>query len=213
MAFKDNLKHLRENAGYKQAKDFAKAAGIPYSSYATYERGSWPNEANLTRIALTLHASIDELMGYTPSPLSTIQQIKQDFANVGYELKEEGSTWWRYEITEPGEEYPFHVKTEDDLKQIYQQIKLDVFRDLKKVWADNIHDALVDYERKLNKEENQAYLRIQMKLLEQMKPLSDKMMKAEAEGDTKTLGSLHETLFKLLEKSNIKGIGGTDKKK
>lgn len=47
MAFKDNLKRLRENAGYKQAKDFAKAAGIPYSSYATYERGSWPNEANL----------------------------------------------------------------------------------------------------------------------------------------------------------------------
>lgn len=66
MAFKDNLKHLRENAGYKQAKDFAKAAGIPYSSYATYERGSWPNEANLTRIALTLHASIDELLGYVP---------------------------------------------------------------------------------------------------------------------------------------------------
>ncbi|MFV0618377.1 helix-turn-helix transcriptional regulator [Megasphaera sp.] len=213
MALKDNLKRLRQNAGYKQAKDFAKAAGIPYSSYATYERGSWPNEANLTMIASTLHVSIDELMGYTPSPLSTIQQIKQDFANVGYELKEEGSTWWRYEITEPGEEYPFHIKTEDDLKQIYQQIKCDVFRDLKKVWADNIHDALVDYERKLNKEENQAYLRIQMKLLEQMKPLSDKMMKAEAEGDTKTLGSLQETLFKLLEKSNIKGIGGTDKKK
>lgn len=213
MALKDNLKRLRQNAGYKQAKDFAKAAGIPYSSYATYERGSWPNEANLTMIASTLHVSIDELMGYTPSPLSTIQQIKQDFANAGYELKEEGSTWWRYEITEPGEEYPFHIKTEDDLKQIYQQIKCDVFRDLKKVWADNIHDALVDYERKLNKEENQAYLRIQMKLLEQMKPLSDKMMKAEAEGDTKTLGSLQETLFKLLEKSNIKGIGGTDKKK
>ena len=52
-----------------------------------------------------------------------------------------------------------------------------------------------------------------MKLLEQMKPLSDKMMKAEAEGDTKTLGSFQDTLFKLLEKSNIKGIGGTDKKK
>lgn len=213
MALKDNLKRLRQNAGYKQAKDFAKAAGIPYSSYATYERGSWPNEANLTMIASTLHVSIDELMGYTPRPLSTIQQIKQDFANAGYELKEEGSTWWRYEITEPGEEYPFHIKTEDDLKQIYQQIKGNVFRDLKKVWANNIHDALVDYERKLNKEENQAYLRIQMKLLEQMKPLSDKMMKAEAEGDTKTLGSLQETLFKLLEKSNVKGIGGTDKKK
>jgi transcriptional regulator with XRE-family HTH domain len=65
MALKDNLKRIRLNAGYKQAKDFAKAAGIPYSSYAVYERGSWPNEANLTRIASTLHVSMDELLGYS----------------------------------------------------------------------------------------------------------------------------------------------------
>ena len=67
MALKDNLKRLRENAGYKQAKEFAKAAGIPYSSYAVYERGSWPNEANLTKIASTLHVSMDELLGYSVS--------------------------------------------------------------------------------------------------------------------------------------------------
>ena len=212
-AIGERIKDYRLKRGFTQS-DLAKQANITRIALGNYERGERiPTIDIFARIAMALNASIDELMGYKPGQLSTIQQIKQDFANVGYELKEEGSTWWRYEITEPGEEYPFHVKTEDDLKQIYQQIKLDVFRDLKKVWADNIHDALVDYERKFNKEENQAYLRIQMKLLEQMKPLSDKMMKAEAEGDTKTLGSLQETLFKLLEKSNIKGIGGTDKKK
>ena len=212
-AIGERIKDYRLKRGFTQS-DLAKQADITRIALGNYERGERiPTIDIFARIAMSLNASIDELMGYKPGQLSTIQQIKQDFANAGYELKEEGSTWWRYEITEPGEEYPFHVKTEDDLKQIYQQIKLDVFRDLKKVWADNIHDALVDYERKLNKEENQAYLRIQMKLLEQMKPLSDKMMKAEAEGDTKTLGSLQETLFKLLEKSNVKGIGGTDKKK
>lgn len=209
----ERIKEYRLKRGFTQS-DLAKQADITRIALGNYERGERiPTIDIFARIAMSLNASIDELMGYKPGQLSTMQQIKQDFANAGYELKEEGSTWWRYEITEPGEEYPFHIKTEDDLKQIYQQIKCDVFRDLKKVWADNIHDALVDYERKLNKEENQAYLRIQMKLLEQMKPLSDKMMKAEAEGDTKTLGSLQETLFKLLEKSNIKGIGGTDKKK
>ena len=212
-AIGERIKDYRLKRGFTQS-DLAKQANITRIALGNYERGERiPTIDIFARIAMALNASIDELMGYKPGQLSTIQQIKQDFANAGYELKEEGSTWWRYEITEPGEEYPFHIKTEDDLKQIYQQIKLDVFRDLKKVWADNIHDALVDYERKLNKEENQAYLRIQMKLLEQMKPLSDKMMKAEAEGDTKTLGSLQETLFKLLEKSNVKGIGGTDKKK
>lgn len=212
-AIGERIKEYRLKRGFTQS-DLAKQADITRIALGNYERGERiPTIDIFARIAMSLNASIDELMGYKPGQLSTIQQIKQDFANAGYELKEEGSTWWRYEITEPGEEYPFHIKTEDDLKQIYQQIKLDVFRDLKKVWADNIHNALVDYERKLNQEENQAYLRIQMKLLEQMKPLSDKMMKAEAEGDTKTLGSLQETLFKLLEKSNIKGIGGTDKKK
>lgn len=212
-AIGERIKEYRLKRGFTQS-DLANQADITRIALGNYERGERiPTIDIFARIAMALNASIDELMGYKPGQLSTIQQIKQDFANAGYELKEEVSTWWRYEIIEPGEEYPFHIKTENDLKQIYQQIKCDVFRDLKKVWADNIHDALVDYERKLNKEENQAYLRIQMKLLEQMKPLSDKMMKAEAEGDTKTLGSLQETLFKLLEKSNIKGIGGTDKKK
>lgn len=54
MALKDNLKRLREQAGYTQAKSFSKVAGIPYSSYAPYERGAWPNEKNLTQTSQVL---------------------------------------------------------------------------------------------------------------------------------------------------------------
>lgn len=74
MALKDNLKRLREQAGYTQAKSFSKVAGIPYSSYAPYERGAWPNEKNLIKIAKTLHVSIDELLGYSPSQSDELEK-------------------------------------------------------------------------------------------------------------------------------------------
>lgn len=163
MTFGDNLKRLRENAGYKQAKDFAKAAGIPYSSYATYEKGSWPNEANLTMIASTLHVSIDELMGYTPRPLSPLQQIKRDFERAGYEVNEEGEPCDSYEIATPSEKYPFRVETQDDLKQIYHQIKLDVLHAQKKVWEDNIYKSLLKYERRKYHEKEKYFMFLQKK--------------------------------------------------
>lgn len=66
MALKDNLKRLRERAGYENGKELADAIGIAYPRYMTYERGSWPNEETLTKIATQLHTSIDELLGYQP---------------------------------------------------------------------------------------------------------------------------------------------------
>lgn len=71
MALKENLKCFRERAGYKQAKDFAKVAGLPYSSYSSYERGAWPNEENLIKIATTLNVSLDTLIGFKVTPLDT----------------------------------------------------------------------------------------------------------------------------------------------
>lgn len=65
MSLQDNLKLLRMKLGYNQAKDFAKFAGIPYSSYSAYERGSWPNEENLIKLARALKVSIDTLIGYS----------------------------------------------------------------------------------------------------------------------------------------------------
>ncbi len=65
MKFKDNLKKYREAAGYQQAKDFAAILGIGYTTYMGYEnRGAWPSQENLIKIAALLHVSIDELLGY-----------------------------------------------------------------------------------------------------------------------------------------------------
>ncbi len=87
MALKENLVRLREQAGYKQAKDFAKAAGIPYSSYIVYEKGSWPNEKNLLKIAGALHISLDKLLGYDPE-LNNIQALKAKLAWYGFALEQ-----------------------------------------------------------------------------------------------------------------------------
>lgn len=119
MAFKDNLKHLRENAGYKQAKDFAKAAGIPYSSYATYERGSWPNEANLTRIALTLHASIDELLGYVPrNAEDNANRIINQYRAIGAIVSK--NTIGKGFIVQIGPNR-YRIESEEDLAFIYDK--------------------------------------------------------------------------------------------
>lgn len=66
MALKDNLKRLRERAGYENGKELADAIGIAYPRYMTYERGSWPNEETLIKIATKLHVSINDLLGYQP---------------------------------------------------------------------------------------------------------------------------------------------------
>lgn len=162
-AIGERIKEYRLKRGFTQS-DLAKQANITRIALGNYERGERiPTIDIFARIAMALNASIDELMGYKPGQLSTIQQIKQDFANVGYELKEEGSTWWRYEITEPGEEYPFHVETDDDLKQIYHQVKLDVLYAQKKVWKDNIYKYLLKYERKKYHEKEKYFMFLQNK--------------------------------------------------
>lgn len=157
-AIGERIKEYRLKRGFTQS-DLAKQANITRIALGNYERGERIPTINIfARIAMALNASIDELMGYKPGQLSTIQQIKQNFTNVGYELKEEGSTWWRYEITEPGEEYPFHVETENDLKQIYHQVKLDVLHAQKKVWKDNIYKSLLKYERKKYHEKEKYFM-------------------------------------------------------
>jgi len=64
MALKDNLKRLRETTTSYNAKEFAAFLGLSYTTYMGYERGSWPNEETLVKIARALHVSIDDLLGY-----------------------------------------------------------------------------------------------------------------------------------------------------
>ena len=64
MGFQENLKYYREKAGYKQAKDFYKLLGVPYSTYIGYEsKGREPKYNTLCKIADLLHVSTDELLG------------------------------------------------------------------------------------------------------------------------------------------------------
>lgn len=67
MQFHERLQKLREQAGFSNAKAFAKALHIPYTTYQNYEAGiSEPKASTLVRMANTLHTSIDKLVGHRP---------------------------------------------------------------------------------------------------------------------------------------------------
>ena len=63
MAFRENLINYRKESQLN-AKDFAKKLGISYTTYLSYEKGRWPNEDKLVKIAAALNISIDQLLGY-----------------------------------------------------------------------------------------------------------------------------------------------------
>lgn len=64
MGFQENLRHYREKAGYKSAKDFADVLGISPNTYVGYEvRGREPKYETLCKIADKLHVSTDDLLG------------------------------------------------------------------------------------------------------------------------------------------------------
>lgn len=65
MTFQENLRYYRKKAGYAQAKDFAAAIGVPYTTYIGYESyGKEPRYKTLCRIADALHVTTDELLGF-----------------------------------------------------------------------------------------------------------------------------------------------------
>ena len=77
MAFKNNLPKLREAAGFRNAKEFAKEIGIPYSTYMGYEnKNAWPTEENLKKIAQALHVSIDMLLDYSVDERPALERAK-----------------------------------------------------------------------------------------------------------------------------------------
>lgn len=156
MSLKDNLRKLREKAGYEQAKDFAKVAKIPYSSYAVYERGSWPNESNLIKIATALHVSIDELLGYDSSYPNKADGILDFFCKIGYSAERIQYQPIEHDKPEqPGFKIstksgrPFIIESDKDLIKLYQKI---IFDKQSNDLIDNQRyttalECLVDYEK------------------------------------------------------------------
>lgn len=81
----DNLKMLRKKAGYQSAKEFANSLNIPYTTYMGYEnKGTWPTQENLFKIANKLCVSIDSLLGYDMGfEINKPAQIKRDLYRLG----------------------------------------------------------------------------------------------------------------------------------
>ena len=76
----DNLKILRKKAGYQSAKEFANSLDIPYTTYMGYEnKGTWPTQENLFKIANKLGVSIDMLLSYE---INKPPKIKQNFTRL-----------------------------------------------------------------------------------------------------------------------------------
>lgn len=66
MNFRENLIQFRK-AKYPSARKFAKALGIPYNTYLSYENPAKPTEPRyemLVKIATLLEVTTDELLGY-----------------------------------------------------------------------------------------------------------------------------------------------------
>lgn len=74
MNFQDNLIKFREKE-YRTAKEFAEKINISYTTYRNYEKGAWPNEENLIKIADGLNVSLDELLGRNPLPLDLCRKL------------------------------------------------------------------------------------------------------------------------------------------
>lgn len=67
MCFGKRLKIFRQKAGYKTAKDFSKALGIPYPTYVAYENSDRePKYHTLKRICQLLNVSSEDLLMADP---------------------------------------------------------------------------------------------------------------------------------------------------
>ena len=88
MSFQENLRLYRERAGYTQAKEFAAAIGLKYTTYIAYEnQGKEPKYDTLRRIAAALNVSTDMLLGV--SGISDYEEYRQLLERSGCEVTED----------------------------------------------------------------------------------------------------------------------------
>ncbi|WP_317424830.1 helix-turn-helix transcriptional regulator [uncultured Acidaminococcus sp.] len=65
MNFQQRLRHYREKAGYKSAKEFAEKLGIGYTTYVAYEnKDREPRYKTLCQIAHLLNITPNDLLGF-----------------------------------------------------------------------------------------------------------------------------------------------------
>ena len=117
MPFQENLRHYREKAGYSQAKDFAAAIGVKYSTYIGYEnQGREPKYDTLCLIAATLNVSIDTLLGF--SGVDRYEEYRQLLERSGCQVVEDATekihiVLYLGELLEINKLMQSHIKTDN----------------------------------------------------------------------------------------------------
>ena len=157
MSFQENLKKYREQAGFKQAKEFAQFLDIPYTSYMAYEnKGSFPNEKTLLKIANALHVSTDDLLGRAEMGDDELQKAKAFFSNCGYVVVPsvigaphiESSIG--YAICDPAiaDSYLFLIRNDADLIQVFHAAidSTNYKEEIKKAQKNALKDELLRYD-------------------------------------------------------------------
>lgn len=106
MQLNERLQQLREKAGFENAKLFAKAIKMPYSTYSTYESGkSEPKATALVKIAAALHVSVDDLLGYHVDDFDTAAALFREATGKtatrnGDKVQIENDPVWKRPISE-----------------------------------------------------------------------------------------------------------------
>lgn len=157
MSFSENLKRLRERAGYMQAKDLSNYLGMPYSTYMSYENmGKEPRFDTLIRIATALHCTIDELLGYE---LDEYEKVKKIAFRAGYDILDGENNTVKilasdYDYNETwGDNAEYLAEAHWDLTEIFDVLGIkDAPPDFlvyptKEDFCKAIHEAIKEYEK------------------------------------------------------------------
>ncbi len=95
--------------------------GIGYTTYMGYEnRGAWPSQENLVKIAAALHVSIDELLGFEGKSTDWIESKLKPALNGTLisvdEVKRDGIIFLSYNNGDSKIRWAYNM---DELRQFY----------------------------------------------------------------------------------------------
>lgn len=117
MAFKDNLKRLRELSGFTRV-EMANQLNMTPAAYGAYELGKRePKLTKLCEIAELLHTSVDELLGYVPrNAEDNANRIINQYRAIGASVSK--NTIGKGFIVQIGPNR-YRIESEEDLAFVY----------------------------------------------------------------------------------------------
>ena len=156
MNFQQRLRHYREKAGYKSAKEFAEKLGIGYTTYVAYEnKDREPRYKTLCKIAHLLNITPNDLLGFEDDELHRYIAICNSSGNkaeikfthdkqyIALVLKDEDSSINKNPLFCTVDEFSQIMK--NALSSSYEREKENMAKYLKTVLNLAIHKATLEY--------------------------------------------------------------------